>query len=300
MALPRDRYVTFAQPGPLRLRYWDVGRAGTPVLLIHGLGSYCEVWEETVAALAPEHRVVVLDLPGHGLSTKLDDYSYRVTDLAAVVRLFLLALGIRRVHLIGHSLGGAIAAHLALQSPVLVDRLLLVASAGFGSGGSWTLRLATLPGLGEWLMRPSLSRSASAARALLTQSRAATPERIRLHYEMAAQPGAVRSALKTARANGSLWGQRPELVHPILRGGPQLTNPTLVLWGANDQILPVHHAHIAGRVFRDVEVHVLPACGHIPMLEHSMRCHQLFLRFLSDHPSPARAEAAAKPFLTQV
>ena len=284
MSTPLDRYVTYDHQGLLTVRYWDEGQGGDPILLIHGLGSYCEVWDETVPALARRHRVLALDLPGHGHSDKPIHYSYRIADLAESVRRFLAALNVPRVHVIGHSLGGAVAIYLALQAPEYVDRLALIASAGFGSEGAWALRLATVPGLGEWLLSPSPARSAAAAHSFLARTEAGTAERVHLHYTMAARPGVVRATLQTARANGSVFGQRASMVRLILSGARALNQPTLVLWGDQDKILPVRHAHVAARTLPQSRLHVLHSCGHVPMIEHPAACNRLHLDFFETPP----------------
>src|SRR6516164_6701708 len=116
----------------LRLRYLELGEGpGVPVLLLHGFGADLNTWMFTQPALAEGRRVVALDLPGHGGSSKeLPDAGGE--SLAAIVGKALAALGIERMHLVGHSMGGGIASSFALRQPERVATLTLLASALLG------------------------------------------------------------------------------------------------------------------------------------------------------------------------
>src|ERR1700720_2774206 len=112
----------------LRLRYLTLGEGDSvPVLLLHGFGADLNTWMFTQPALADERQVIALDLPGHGGSTK-EVGSGNAGHLTDAVESAAGALGIERVHLVGHSMGGAVAASLALRRPGLVATLTLIAS----------------------------------------------------------------------------------------------------------------------------------------------------------------------------
>ena len=113
------------------LRYLRQGDAGEPVVLLHGFGGDLNNWLFVAPALAADHVVYALELPGHGGSSK-DVGAGDLEFLVDAVQQFLDALELERVHLVGHSLGGLVAASLALRSPGRVRSLTLVASAGLG------------------------------------------------------------------------------------------------------------------------------------------------------------------------
>lgn len=120
------------EAGGRRIRRLKAGPdTGVPVLFLHGFGADLTTWTLNQAALADEHPVHAIDLPGHGGSTKdLADSS--VEALAAAVRDYMDAEGLETAHLVGHSLGAAIAATIALDAPSRVAGLTLVAPAGLG------------------------------------------------------------------------------------------------------------------------------------------------------------------------
>ena len=134
MQTPEDRYIKI---GGINTRYWMAGDTGPNVILIHGVGRFLEEWLPSFDALAANCRVYALDLPGHGHTDKPLSASYRLADLARFVNDFMGALDIPPAHVVGHSLGGGIALQLTLQFPEVVNRLVLVCSAGLGKEAPW-------------------------------------------------------------------------------------------------------------------------------------------------------------------
>lgn len=116
MKTPQDRYI---RVGQINIRYWAEGSQGSPVVLIHGIGGYIESWLPSFDVLAAQHRVYAVDLLGHGRTDKPLDVSYKIADLAQFVKDFMAALEIEHAHLVGHSLGGAIATRLSLVCPAV-------------------------------------------------------------------------------------------------------------------------------------------------------------------------------------
>jgi pimeloyl-ACP methyl ester carboxylesterase len=279
MQTPQDCYITVGQ---INTRYWVEGSRGSPVLLIHGLGGFAETWLLTFGALAAHHRVYAIDLPGHGRSAKQLDWACRATDLARFVKGFMAAVGIECAHLVGHSLGGAVSAHLALMFPEMVDRLVLVSSAGLGRELSVALRLGTVPLLGEILTRPGRAKIAQSVGALINAPEDVKQEAVAIWYEIASQPGSQRGTLRTLRANANPLGQHPSQYGPIVAGLGSITHPTLIIWGRQDAVVPLAHARAAARELPNVRLEILEPCGHVPMLEQPDTFRKLVLEFLED------------------
>ena len=118
--------LKFASVGRYQLRYLDIG-SGPAVVLIHGLAGDHTAWREQVALLKERHRVVAFDNRGAGASTQVDE-PVSTRDLANDTLALMTHLGIERAHVVGRSMGGAVAQHMALEAPDRVASLVLCAS----------------------------------------------------------------------------------------------------------------------------------------------------------------------------
>lgn len=279
MTTPQDRYIKIGQ---INARYWTEGNQGSPVILIHGIGMYLESWLPSVATLATQHQVYAVDLPGHGKTEKPLNIAYTIENLSQFIKDFMTALDIEKAHIVGHSLGGAISTRLALTQAAAVDRLVLVGSAGLGKEVTMVLRIMSVPVIGEMLTRPSLSGSANTAKMLVYDPAVVTNELIELAYQMSLLPNMQKSFLKVLRANGNLFGQSKSMYVPNTQGLSSITKPVLVVWGQQDQVVPVAHAEIAAKYLPNVSVQIFDNCGHFPMLEHTIDFNKLLLNFLHD------------------
>lgn len=285
MKTPQDHYI---KVGTINTRHWAEGRQGVPVILIHGLSSYIEAWLPSFDVLATNHHVYAVDLPGHGLTDKPLNISYKIADLAQFVKDFMAALQIERAHVVGWSFGGAIAIRLALMFPAVLHKLVLVDSAGLGREGvtfskaSLILRIASVPALGEILTRPSRSGSVAFGKMLVYDPAVMTDELTDLYYQRMSLPGAQQAFLRTLRAMGNLFGQYESMYGPNVRGLASITNPVLVVWGRQDPVIPVAHAEVAAKGFPNVRVQIFDNCGHSPVLEHTQAFNELLLEFLSN------------------
>ncbi len=266
--------------GGVFTRYRAAGDAGPPVVLLHGIGRSLEDWSETVDALAVRHRVYALDLVGFGYTDKPKG-PYTLAGLARFVEDFLDALREREpVILVGNSLGGAVTQAFAATRPERVRRLVLVSSAGFGREVTLALRLVTVPGLGELLMRPSRRGAEHTVRSLFHDPAFATETRVEQALDLARQPGAARAFLATARALGSPRGVKTAWRADLRRQLEQHKIPTLIVWGENDTILPARHLPEAARLYPHARTHLFRETGHLPQLERAERFNTLVLDFL--------------------
>lgn len=275
MKMPQDKYI---QVGQINTRYWAEGEAGSPIVLIHGIGAYVESWLSSFTSLVSEHRVYAMDLLGQGRTDKPLNTSYKIRDFAQFVMDFMAVLKIERAHVVGSSLGGAIGTRLALMFPEAVDKLVLVASSGLGKKISPTLRIWAIPLLGEFLNRPSLAGGERYLKALVYDPTVITREIIELNYQMSLLPGTQKAFLKIVRTNiNPLFGQNHGATTRELG---TITSPTLVIWGQQDPTVPISHADIAAKSFTDIRVQVIENCGHMPMVEHMQAFNDLLVDFL--------------------
>ncbi len=275
---PKDQMI---RVGNMNARYWAEGDQGSPVILIHGLGAYIETFWPNIMTLAQQHRVYAVDLPGSGLSDKPADGKYTIQYFVQFIHDFMDALGIEHASLVGHSLGGGVVLQFTLTYPRLVDRLVLMNSAGLGPEVGIQLRLVSLPILGNILTKPGLKATRWHLEAIVFDKSLISEDLVQTDYAYCAQPGVQGIMLKTLRNIGGLGGQKRSFYGPIVEKLPAISQPALVIWGREDTIVPVKHVEMARKI-PDIHVKVFDHCCHFPQLEHRQEFDQVLLNFLCD------------------
>jgi pimeloyl-ACP methyl ester carboxylesterase len=255
-----------------RVRYVRAG-SGPPVVLLHGFASSIYTWSETLPALAAAHDVVALDFPGFGGTETRPTLT--ADDLARVVPAVTDGLGLGAYDLVGHSLGGAIAAVTAAAHPQRVRRLVLVDAAGFNLAASD--RPAVVRALGAVptrvfellpLQRPSTMLG---LRQVFHDDRLLTRERMDEYLAPMVRPG-------TAAALRSLLTSREGLDVPAEIA--RIRQPTLVIWGRDDRWIEVSHAARFTAAIPGARTALLDGCGHMPQEERPADFVRLVLGFL--------------------
>ncbi len=247
------------------LSYVDSG-SGPVVLFIHGILGSQRQWSHLVDAMDDDHRLVVPDLFGHGESAKPHG-DYSLSSHAATMRDLLDHLGIERVTLVGHSLGGGIAMQFFYLFPERVERIVLVSSGGLGREVNLVLRSATLPGAAQVL-------GVVASRRVLTQVEALGRGASRTGWRPGADLAAIwrgfsslgdresrRAFLATTRAVIDIGGQTIS-AHDHIEGA--LPVPALIVWGTRDRMIPVAHARAREGVPARLPGRALRGCRPLP------------------------------------
>ena len=262
-------------------RAYRMAGSGPAILLIHGISDHSATWLHVLPALSRNYTVIAPDLLGHGSSDK-PRADYAAAAYACGMRDLLSVLDIERVTVVGHSLGGGVAAQFAYQYPERCERLVLVGSGGIGRGVHPVLRLAAIPGaeLAMPLITSDLVRGVVAR--LLPRMPAFTgadfgPD---LHYALERyaalrDPGARKAFLRTLRSVVDVRGQ---VVTMLDRCYLARAMPTLLVWGARDRIVPVRHARLAHAAMPGSRLEVFPNAGHFPHQTEPER----FLALLED------------------
>ncbi|MEH0974503.1 alpha/beta fold hydrolase [Micromonospora sp. CPCC 205546] len=264
---------------------------GPPVLLLHGIGRTLRDFTELHELLAERFRVHSVDLPGYGGSLPMAR-PCTLPALGEFAAHYLDAVGVEKpVHVVGNSLGGAVAMRLAASEPARVASLTLVNSAGFGREVTIALRLLALRPLGRLLLRPTRWAAHRAERSLYHDPALATAERVAHALAVARQPYAARVMLETARSLGTFRGVSPQWREELLAEVERLDVPTLVVWGDRDLILPAAHLDAARSRLPRARTHLFADCGHMPQIE----CAEEFHRLLVDFWAEAGTDAAAPP-----
>jgi pimeloyl-ACP methyl ester carboxylesterase len=275
-SIPEDRYIRVNE---INTRYWQVGEAGSEVILLHGGNGSIEFWLYNLAALAQQHRVYAFDMVGAGKSD-YPDADYSLTYQAEFLKSFMLALGIESATLVGNSMGGAVSLQFTRLYPDRVDRLVLVDSMGLGKEINLGIRLITLPAIIN-MLRPSRWMIPAMLRSNFYNGRELPPEWIELRYPVFAIPGRNKVILQLGQSNFTLRGVRRDVYQPIVDSLPQIIQPTLIIWGDCDRIIPVKHAYIADKGLPNSQLQIFPKCGHHPYLEYPDRFNLSVLEFLA-------------------
>jgi len=268
---PASRVV---EVGGTELHYVDQGEGEIPIILIHGYLMSSYMWRHNMEHLAQAHRVIVPCLAGFGWS-ELGEGPYDAASQAMRLVGLLDVLGIERAHLVGHSMGGAIALWLAGHQPQRVERLVLVdalALKGTLPVMPWGFVRRGLAPLYRAVVRPAI------ARAVLDRyaygSRRVDDAYMGYFMEPLRRPGAVGVALEVARELRSFPIALDEHLSAIDR-------ETLVIWGDSDRLLPVRvGVRLAARIPR-AKIVVFEACGHSPHEEQPERFNDLVTPFFT-------------------
>lgn len=238
----------------------DSGPRDVPVLvLLHGLGSSLHTWEPWARALEGSHRVVRFDFPGHGLSGAMPDDDYRDARTHRLLVALLDSLHIGRATLVGNSMGGRIAWSFTAEHPERVERLVLISPDGFASPGFAYDKPAEVPavlGVMRWVLPRFMLRS-NLAPAYADASRLSDSVVTRYHELMLA-PG-NRPALLARMQQTMLTDPRPRL--------RRIAVPTLLLWGRQDQMIPVRNAQDYLAAIPQAQLVQLDGLGHLPFEE---------------------------------
>ena len=239
--------------GGRKIAYVGTGQDGDVVLLIHGYGGDRNSWLFLQEPLAARHRVYALDLPGHGTSSK-DVGDGALGMLADVVLGVLDAIGAERAHLVGHSLGAAVAVAATARDPRRISSLTLIAPAGFGA----EINAGYLRGFADAQTRRELKPVIGQ---LFTDESLFTRQVIDdlLGYKRLDGVGAALQTLVDALLDGDM--QRMDSAAALVAIGGAV--PTTVVWGSADRIIPAVQAEsVAGAVRL-----LLDDTGHMPHME---------------------------------
>ncbi len=277
--------ITFLETGA------DTG--GPTVVLLHGLASSSRTWASVMPLLGAHAHVIAPDLLGHGRSAKPPNGDYSLGAYAAGLRDLLVALGVRRATIVGHSFGGGVAMQFAYQFPDLTERLALIASCGLGPDVSFALRAATLPGAALALRIATtctprwLTRLGQRLARALPKVAPADIDGLVDAFGSFTDRGARNSFTQTVRGALNWSGQR-------LNGTERLyllaEMPVLLVGGDRDSVIPVAHTLAAHDLLPAGRLEIFGGAGHFPHVERPQRFVHLLYDFLTTS-APAHVDA---------
>lgn len=252
-ASPRCRHVHI---GPARI-YSESAGAGSPVVLIHGLAGSSRWWAKNIAALARHHEVHSIDLIGSGKSEGV----FVLHEAAAALAAWMERCDLRRAAVIGHSMGGHIAANLAAAHPDLVERLVLVdAAISFAGAPQPTVRDLSAISYLPFGMLPLIVPEAL---------KTGLPALARMAYAMARTD--MASTLAQIRAR------------------------TLVVWGEQDPCVPLSLGYRLASMLPGKSLAVIKGAGHVPMWEQPAAFNKVVTAFLHSRDGVAQPSPRLRP-----
>jgi len=271
------------------MNYVDVGSGDEePVALVHGLGGQWQNWLENIPRLALDRRVVAMDLPGFGLTPEPeDDEGISITRYGRCVNALCDRLGLGMVNLVGNSMGGYIAAEVAIQFPERVGRLVLVSAAGISSAQTLQAPILTIGRVATAIATNSAARHRLlAARPVTRHMSLALVAR---HPRLLKPDLAYEGFFKGAGKPGFDDALRASLEYDFRDRLPEVKVPTLIVWGEKDSIIPVRDADEFERLIEDSRKVVMKDTGHIPMAERPVAFNDVLVEFLAES-GPAEAK----------
>jgi pyruvate dehydrogenase E2 component (dihydrolipoamide acetyltransferase) len=259
--------ATTIEAGGRRFRRLKAGPdSGLPAVFLHGFGADFATWTLNQAALAQDHPTHAIDLPGHG-GTGKDMPDGSVDAIAAAVLDYMDAEGLGAAYLVGHSLGGAIAATIALRAPSRVAGLTLIAPVGLGSEIAGDFIEGFISESRTRKLRPYLEM-------LVANPRLVTADMIEEVLKFKRLDGATAALRAVAAANFSGDMQRVDLRGRLA----DIKSPVQIIWGEDDRILPARQAQ---GLPAGIPVTTISDAGHIVHMEKAPEVNELIARHAS-------------------
>lgn len=264
---------------------WHEAGEGEPLILLHGSGPGVSAWSNfryNLPVFARSFRTIMPDMPGFGRSGLPELTAPYPRQAARVIAKLMDALGLGSAFFTGNSMGGAVAAELAVQFPDKVRRMALI-----GSGGLSVSLFDAEPSEGfkrlfEFMGDPTRERMTAWVRTMVFDQTLVTDELIdeRMTNAMAEEILPQMEAIFGSLFNPELAGGAA----PLWTQASVVRTPTLLLWGRDDRMLPYDQAHFANRWLPEVELHSFSRCGHWVQVERKKEFERVTTEF---HLRPA-------------
>ena len=252
----------------VRINYYEAGQ-GPPVILLHGFGASAYSWRFLGPALAKDHRVLTIDLKGFGLSAKPEDGKYAISDQADMVAEFIRTRDLHDLVVIGHSMGGGVTLMTYFKvpedDPARIKKLVLIDSAGYPQKMPlfiWLAKVPVLGSVGGKLISPRFA-TAQVLRKCYYHKDRITDEQIDTYAYYGSLPGAREAVVATAQQIV------PEDIEAVTARYKTISVPVLIIWGAEDEVVPLSVGQNFKRDIPNSELVILPQCGHMPPEEEA-------------------------------
>lgn len=270
---------TFLSVNGMNVHYRDQGHNSTtpPIVLLHGTGASLHTFEGWTKRLHDEYRVITLDLPGYGLTGPFPDRDYSIENYVSFLNDFFNELGVNEFILGGNSLGGHIAWRYTVKYTDQVGGLILINSAGYpykSESKPAAFHLAETPVI-KHLFKYITPRFVveQSVENIYSNRELVTDSLVDRYFELSLRPGNRQAFIDRMEIETS-----PTAYLQI----QTIQQPTLILWGEDDRLIPLEIAYRFHEELPDSRLVMIPETGHIPMEESPERSLSYVLSFLAD------------------
>jgi len=254
--------------------------SGDPILCVHGLGANIFTWRHFVTPFSQKNKLILVDLRGFGASPKPSDTHYSIEEHADDIYKIILRDDLKRLTLIGNSLGGGIALLVAIrlceQDPRRLSKLVLIDAGAYKEylPGYLKLMRSVLGKLIVYLV-PSKLAAKFVLRASYYDKNKITEEQVKAYADPIASEGGRHALLQTARQ--CVPANSDEIIAKL----NTITVPTLILWGKEDGVIPIKAAELLDQALPDSKLEVIDQCGHIPQEEKPAETIASIFKFMN-------------------
>jgi pimeloyl-ACP methyl ester carboxylesterase len=272
---------TFDYSDKIQINYEIHGNGNSTIVFLHGFGASVETWRDIQSPLSKGNTLFFLDLKGFGLSSKPDDGKYSLEDQAEIVLAFLKAHNLYDITLVGHSYGGAVALFTYLRDRSghargIIRQLVLIDAAAYVQEFPFFIDILRKPFINWVVMNlvPTQLMASFVLHKLFYDKSKLSEERITRYAEYFNQPGSYNSFVECAK---QIVPANPDSISVLIK---TIAVPTLIIWGENDQAIPLEHGQKLHQDIRNSKLVVIPNCGHIPHEESPEESLNAILNFL--------------------
>lgn len=258
----------------LKLRYLESGKGKeNHVLFIHGLGSAADRWMKIPDELSSDFHSIAIDLPGFGESDKPEKMTYAIEQFRDIITSFLTEIHINNeeISLIGHSLGGYIASEMAIQNKKNIGKLVLIDSSGMLEKPTTILEEYF-----QAAMNPTQENVRKAFEKMVSDPKRIPQQLVDGFIHRINMPNA-KHAFKSTLVNSATTQIGLERLRKLS------DIPTLILWGANDRVIPLEHSKFFNESIEDSILEIIEDAGHAPFAEKPDQVCKLLKNFLFDN-----------------
>ncbi|HEY5288298.1 MAG TPA: alpha/beta hydrolase [Solirubrobacteraceae bacterium] len=256
---------------------------GPAIVFVHGLSGSWPNWLEQLPVFGAEHRVIAMDLPGFGHSP-MPKEQITISMYARILDGLLETLGVSAATVVGNSMGGFVSTELAIAYPQRVERLVLISAAGIS-----TYRHRDVERIEPYLRRlaPILAAYTGwTATRSDWMSRRAGLRNLSLGF-VARHPSRLPAALAAEQMRGAgkpgfMQALRANIDYPIRERLPEIACPTLIVWGAEDKVIPVSDASVFEELIPNSRKVIFEDTGHVAMLERPASFNRLLRDFIAE------------------